>query len=106
MVDKVNGGTKADAVNAGINVAKYDYIINTDVDGIFARDTLSKVILPVLDSKIPVIAVGATMRMSNGCEVENGVINTCKTTKGAYPYISGNRVSSILFSFKDGLVCC
>lgn len=85
VVDKVNGGTKADAVNAGINVAKYDYIINTDVDGILARDTLSKVILPVLDSKIPVIAVGATMRMSNGCEVENGVLTRVKPPKALIP---------------------
>lgn len=72
VVDKINGGTKADAMNAGVNVAKYDYFINTDVDCILAPDTLTKVILPVLDSKIPVIAVGATMRMVNGCEVKEG----------------------------------
>lgn len=74
VVDKENGGTKADAMNAGINVAKYDYFINTDVDCILAKDTLTKVILPVLDSKIPVIAVGATMRMVNGCDINKGEI--------------------------------
>lgn len=72
VVDKENGGTKADAMNAGINVAKYDYFINTDVDCILAKDTLTKIILPVLDSKIPVIAVGATLRMVNGCEIKDG----------------------------------
>ena len=72
VVDKVNGGTKADAMNAGVNVAKYDYFINTDVDCILAKHTLSDIILPVMDSEIPVIAVGATMRMANGCDVENG----------------------------------
>lgn len=85
VVDKENGGTKADAMNAGINVAKYDYFINTDVDCILAKDTLSKVILPVLDSKIPVIAVGATMRMVNGCEVRNGQITEVKPPKGLIP---------------------
>jgi cellulose synthase/poly-beta-1,6-N-acetylglucosamine synthase-like glycosyltransferase len=78
VVDKVNGGTKADAMNAGVNVASYDYFINTDVDCILAPDTLSKVILPVLDSKIKVIAVGATMRMANGCELEHGLMTKIK----------------------------
>lgn len=32
VVDKENGGTKADASNAGINVASYPYFICTDVD--------------------------------------------------------------------------
>ncbi|HEY9542091.1 glycosyltransferase family 2 protein, partial [Prevotella sp.] len=32
VVDKVNGGTKADPINAGLNVAAYPYFINTDVD--------------------------------------------------------------------------
>lgn len=75
VVDKFNGGTKADAMNAGINVAQFDYFVNTDVDCILAKDTLSKIILPVLDSDKQVIAVGATMRMSNGCVLENGRIS-------------------------------
>lgn len=85
IVDKENGGTKADAMNAGVNVAKYDYFINTDVDCILARDTLSKVILPVLDSKVPVIAVGATMRMVNSCELEHSVITRVKPPKKIIP---------------------
>lgn len=74
VVDKINGGTKADAMNAGVNVAKYDYFINTDVDCLLSSDTLTKCILPVLDSPVTVIAVGATMRMVNGCDVKDGVI--------------------------------
>ena len=85
VVDKENGGTKADAMNAGINIAKYDYFINTDIDCFLHPDTLTKVILPVLDSKIPVIAVGATMRMSNGCEVEEGVMTRVRPPKGFIP---------------------
>ncbi|WP_353120150.1 glycosyltransferase [Myroides odoratus] len=85
VVDKKNGGTKADAMNAGINIAKYDYFINTDVDCILAKDTLSKIILPVLDSTIPVIAVGATMRMVNGCEVKGGEIIEVKPPSRLIP---------------------
>lgn len=85
VVDKINGGTKADAMNAGVNVAKHEYFINTDVDCILAKDTLSKIILPVLDSDIPVIAVGATMRMANGCEFDHGTITRVRPPKGFIP---------------------
>ena len=73
VVDKVNGGTKADAVNAGLNVASYPYFINTDVDCILARDAIYQCILPVLD-KEHVIAVSGVMAMSNGCKMKDGQI--------------------------------
>lgn len=85
VVDKINGGTKADAMNAGLNIAKYDYFINTDVDCILAKDTLTKVILPVLDSKIPVIAVGGTMRMVNGCDMEHANITRVRPPRSFIP---------------------
>lgn len=85
VVDKENGGTKADAMNAGVNVAGNDYFINTDVDCILASDTLSKIILPVLDSDKHVIAVGATMRMVNGCTVDKGRITRVKPPTGLIP---------------------
>ncbi len=85
VVDKVNGGTKADAMNAGVNIAQYDHFINTDVDCILSEDTLSKIILPVLDSDTQVIAVGATMRMVNGCKVEKGKITRVKAPSRLIP---------------------
>lgn len=85
VVDKINGGTKADAMNAGVNVAKYEYFVNTDVDCILAKDTLSKIILPVLDSDIQVIGVGATMRMANGCEIDHGSISRVRPPKQFIP---------------------
>ncbi|MBO4593371.1 MAG: glycosyltransferase family 2 protein [Bacteroidaceae bacterium] len=73
VVDKVNGGTKADAVNGGLNVVQNPYFINTDVDCILARDAIYHCIFPVLlDNKV--IAVSGTMSMSNGCKTENGQI--------------------------------
>lgn len=85
VVDKENGGTKADAMNAGVNVAQFDYFINTDVDCILAEDTLSKIILPVLDSDKQVIAVGATMRMVNGCTIDKGRITRVKPPNRLIP---------------------
>lgn len=73
VVDKVNGGTKADAVNAGLNVVSNPYFINTDVDCILSRDAINQCIFPVLQDE-DIIAVSGTMSMSNGSTVEDGVL--------------------------------
>ena len=39
VVDKGNG-SKADALNAGINVARYRFVAGVDADAVFARDAL------------------------------------------------------------------
>jgi cellulose synthase/poly-beta-1,6-N-acetylglucosamine synthase-like glycosyltransferase len=85
VVDKENGGTKADASNAGVNVAKYPYFICTDVDCVLDREALTKMILPVISSKTRVIAVGATMRMVNSCKVINGVMVETKLPTRIFP---------------------
>ena len=97
IVDKVNGKSKADASNAGINAAAYDYFLCTDVDCIIEKDTLLRMIKPFMDEEhnkikeigepcpecgyvhvkedsIRVIATGATLRIANSCEVDEGVI--------------------------------
>ena len=51
VVDKENGGTKADASNAGINASVFPYFLCTDVDCILARNTLLKMIKPILINK-------------------------------------------------------
>lgn len=73
VVDKENGGTKADAVNAGLNAASFSYFINTDVDCILAKDAIIQCILPLLSQK-NIIAVSGAMALSNGCKVEKGQI--------------------------------
>lgn len=86
VVDKENGGTKADATNAGINASVFPYFLCTDVDCILSRDALLKMIQPVLNSYNRVIAVGATMRMANGCEVnEQGVITRVRPPRRLIP---------------------
>lgn len=72
LIDKVNGG-KADALNAGINLAKGDYFISIDVDSVIDPHALKKLIKPFLeetDSKV--IAVGGVIQIANSCVIENG----------------------------------
>ena len=72
VVDKENGGTKADASNAGVNVVSNKYFVCTDVDCILDKYALYRIIWPVMQSRRRVIAVSASMRMSNGSRVEGG----------------------------------
>lgn len=72
VVDKENGGTKADASNAGVNVVTNAYFVCTDVDCIIDKYALYRVIWPTMTSPRRTIAVSASMRMSNGCEVRQG----------------------------------
>ena len=72
VVDKVNGGTKADASNAGVNVVSNKFFVCTDVDCVLEKNALYRMIWPTMASTRRVIAVSATMRMSNGSVVVDG----------------------------------
>jgi len=84
VVDKENGGTKADPINTGLNIASYPYFVNTDVDCILTRDAVYQCVMPILTDS-SVIAVSAMMTMSNGCTVENGVITKLDPPKKLIP---------------------
>ncbi len=79
VVDKVNGGTKADAVNGGLNVAQYPYFINTDSDCILSKDAIYQCIFPVILNR-NIIAVSGTMSMSNGFTLRDSEIVEYKTS--------------------------
>jgi len=85
VVDKENGGTKADASNAGINASVFPYFLCTDVDCILQEDTLTKMIMPFLKKGKKVVAVGATLRMVNSCKVINGRIKKVIAPKKLIP---------------------
>ncbi|WP_447977644.1 glycosyltransferase family 2 protein [Candidatus Nitrospira bockiana] len=72
VVDKDNGG-KADALNAGINLSRYDLFCSLDADSILQRDSLQRVVQPFLDDPTTV-AAGGTIRIANGCEVTGGFL--------------------------------
>ena len=74
VVDKVHGGRKADGSNAGINVCSNKYFVCTDVDCTIEPMALYRMMWFVINSHKPMIGVGATMLMSNGCIVEDGKV--------------------------------
>lgn len=85
IVDKENGKSKADAMNAGINAASFAYFLNTDVDCILDRNALLKLIRPFMDEEKRMIATGATLRMSNSCEMNAGVLTRIRPPKECLP---------------------
>ena len=72
LVDKENGG-KGDALNMGICVSKYPYILGLDADSILQRDTLEKIIQPVLEND-RVVAVGGLVRVAQCVKLEDGEV--------------------------------
>jgi cellulose synthase/poly-beta-1,6-N-acetylglucosamine synthase-like glycosyltransferase len=72
VVDKANGG-KADALNAGINAARYGLFCGVDADSILQRDSLLRVVQPFLEDE-RTIAAGGTVRIANGSQVRGGFL--------------------------------
>ena len=73
VVDKENGG-KSDSLNCGINLSRSPYFCTVDADSILEENALIKLITPVVESTVPVIACGGVVRGLNGIELRNGAI--------------------------------
>jgi cellulose synthase/poly-beta-1,6-N-acetylglucosamine synthase-like glycosyltransferase len=72
VIDKEAGGSKADAVNAGLNAATSPYICVVDADSVLEGDALLRIMVPILEDPKRVIAVGGIIRVLNGSEIEGG----------------------------------
>ncbi|MCL6733654.1 glycosyltransferase family 2 protein [Streptomyces neyagawaensis] len=68
---KENGG-KADALNVGINLARYPLLCMVDADSILDSQALLAVAKPFSDDPLRVIATGGVVGIANGCTVEAG----------------------------------
>jgi len=73
VVDKENGGGKADATNAGINAAAGLLVLVIDADTVLEPDALSRAVLPFLEDPA-MVAVGGNIAIVNGCHIEQGRI--------------------------------
>ena len=73
VVDKVNGGCKSDALNAGFNAASGTLVLSIDADTLLEPDALSRAVIPFLEDP-STVAVGGNIAISNGCRIENGQI--------------------------------
>lgn len=80
VVDKANGG-KADALNAGLDVASGELVCAMDADTVIEPDALLRMVRPFLRSD-EVVATGGTIRIANGSVVKGGrVLDTRAPSK-------------------------
>ena len=70
VIDKNNGG-KADAINAGVNAARYPLVCVIDADSILEPEALMRAALPFVENP-NTLATGGIIRIVNGCTVDEG----------------------------------
>jgi cellulose synthase/poly-beta-1,6-N-acetylglucosamine synthase-like glycosyltransferase len=75
VLDKDNGGCKADASNAGINAASGSLVLIIDADTVLNADSVSRAVLPFLEDTT-MVAVGGNVAITNGCRIEQGRISS------------------------------
>jgi cellulose synthase/poly-beta-1,6-N-acetylglucosamine synthase-like glycosyltransferase len=78
VVDKEAGGSKADAVNAGLNAASSPYTCVGDADSLLESDALLRIMVKILEDPKHVVAAGGIVRVLNGCELVNGRIRAVR----------------------------
>jgi len=80
VVDKENGG-KADALNAGLNLARYPLFCAVDADSLLDPEALLRASRLFLEDD-RVLAVGGTIRPLNGAKVRQGVVEGLHLPRG------------------------
>lgn len=89
LVRKENGGNKADAVNAGINISRFPYFVSMDADEVLQADAILNAARVFLEDK-KVVAVGGMIRASNEIVFENAYPVETKISKN--PVVSVQRL--------------
>ncbi|HZE88170.1 MAG TPA: glycosyltransferase, partial [Verrucomicrobiae bacterium] len=84
VIDKEKGG-KSDALNAGINVAKFPLFCSVDADSIIEENALLRVVKPFMEHPLEMVAVGGIVRIANGCSVHEGRVTDIRLPDSALP---------------------
>ncbi len=87
VVDKENGG-KADALNAGLNIASGELVCAIDADTIIEPDAMMKMARPFIGVNAHrVVAAGGTIRAVNGSTVRQGRVVEPHTPRKFVPAV-------------------
>jgi cellulose synthase/poly-beta-1,6-N-acetylglucosamine synthase-like glycosyltransferase len=100
VIDKEKGG-KADALNAGINLARYPLFCSIDADSIIEDNALLRVVKPFMEKPHETVAAGGIVRIVNGCEVKDGRVTRIALPDQALPIF---QVVEYLRAFLTGRV--
>ena len=97
VVNKENGG-KADALNAGLNLATGKLVCAIDADSLIEADALQRMVRPFLASD-QVVAAGGTVRVANASVVKGGRVVEPHAPRRPLP---GFQVVEYLRAFRFG----
>ncbi|HEX4824608.1 MAG TPA: glycosyltransferase [Candidatus Polarisedimenticolaceae bacterium] len=100
VVDKEKGG-KSDALNAGINLARYPLFCSIDADSVIEDNALLRVVKPFMEKPHETVAAGGIVRIVNGCEVKEGRVTRIALPDRAIPIF---QVVEYLRAFLTGRV--
>ena len=78
VIDKENGGSKADALNAGLSHARYPLCLAVDADTLLDLDALPRLVRE-FQVRPETVAVGGIVRIANGSTVEAGHVTEVRT---------------------------
>jgi cellulose synthase/poly-beta-1,6-N-acetylglucosamine synthase-like glycosyltransferase len=98
VLDKVNG-RKADAANAGINLASAPYVCVVDGDSVLERDAMRAIMHAVLPRPGETVAAGGTIRIANGSEFGASGATRVRTPRG---FLATSQVLEYLRAFLFG----
>lgn len=87
VIDKQSGGCKADAANAGINVARAPLFCVVDADSLLEAEALLRAVRPFMEDPGRMVVVGGTIRVINGSEVKAGRIHSLRLPKRFLPLV-------------------
>jgi cellulose synthase/poly-beta-1,6-N-acetylglucosamine synthase-like glycosyltransferase len=100
VVDKENG-RKADAANAGINLASAPYVCVIDGDSVVEREAMTAMMHAIVPQSAETVAAGGTIRIVNGCAVSGGVVTSVGTPR---TFLGASQVLEYLRAFLFGRV--
>ena len=83
IIDKENGG-KADALNCGLNVAKYPLYCGIDADTLILPDALLMLTRPFIEDPIRTVVSGGTIRIANSCDIERGEVKKVRLPENVW----------------------
>ncbi len=82
VIRKQAMGRPADAVNTGVNTARYPLVCRIDADTYLDEDALLSVAKPFIEDPARMIAAGATIRVANGCVIRAGRVTEPRVPGG------------------------
>ena len=80
VVDKENSG-KSDSLNCGINISSSPYFCTVDADSVLEENALIKLMTPIMESTVPVVACGGVIRTLNGVRLKDGRVDEINLPK-------------------------